>query len=109
MIFSENRIPPSGQARGQAFSGLCSSAIVVGERSQRERHAHAGGGSMQALGSNGSASWPAGRVRGGGPRPIRFTRAICGDLAQAERREWWIANGLGGFGRGGRAGGPDPP
>src|SRR5262249_1587288 len=31
------------------------------------------------------------------PNPIRFTRAICGDLAQAERREWWIANGLGGY------------
>jgi 4-alpha-glucanotransferase len=31
------------------------------------------------------------------PAPIRFTRAICGDLAQAERREWWIANGLGGY------------
>jgi predicted glycogen debranching enzyme len=31
------------------------------------------------------------------PYPIRFTRAICGDLGQAERREWWIANGLGGY------------
>ena len=31
------------------------------------------------------------------PSSIRFTRAICGDLAQAERREWWIANGLGGY------------
>src|SRR6201989_804518 len=30
------------------------------------------------------------------PSSIRFTRAICGDLAQAERREWWLANGLGG-------------
>jgi predicted glycogen debranching enzyme len=59
---------------------------------------------MQALGSNGSASWPAGRVRGGVPRPIRFTRAICGDLAQAERREWWIANGLGGYAGGTIAG-----
>ncbi len=59
---------------------------------------------MQALGSNGSASWPAGRVRGGLPRPIRFTRAICGDLAQAERREWWIANGLGGYAGGTIAG-----
>ena len=27
------------------------------------------------------------------PCPIRFSRAICGDLGQAERREWWIANG----------------
>src|SRR5215510_1498752 len=31
------------------------------------------------------------------PCPIRFTRAICGDLGQAERREWWIANGLAGY------------
>ena len=29
--------------------------------------------------------------------PIRFGRAICGDLAAAERREWWIANGRGGY------------
>jgi predicted glycogen debranching enzyme len=38
------------------------------------------------------------------PCPIRFTRAICGDLAQAERREWWIANGLGGYASGTIAG-----
>jgi 4-alpha-glucanotransferase len=38
------------------------------------------------------------------PCPIRFTRAICGDLAQAERREWWIANGLGGYASGTTAG-----
>jgi predicted glycogen debranching enzyme len=38
------------------------------------------------------------------PCPIRFTRAICGDLAQAERREWWIANGLGGYASGNIAG-----
>jgi len=38
------------------------------------------------------------------PNPIRFTRAICGDLAQAERREWWIANGLGGYAGGNIAG-----
>ena len=59
---------------------------------------------MQAHGSNGSACGPAAGANGGAPRasaatvapcPIRFTRAICGDLAQAERREWWIANGLG--------------
>src|SRR5215213_6368784 len=29
--------------------------------------------------------------------PIRFGRAICGALAEAERREWWIANGRGGY------------
>src|SRR5215469_16297850 len=34
------------------------------------------------------------------PCPIRFTRAICGDLGQAERRKWWIANGLGGYASG---------
>jgi predicted glycogen debranching enzyme len=38
------------------------------------------------------------------PSPIRFTRAICGDLAQAERREWWLANGLGGYAGGTLAG-----
>ena len=38
------------------------------------------------------------------PSPIRFTRAICGDLGQAERREWWIANGLGGYAGGTIAG-----
>ena len=29
--------------------------------------------------------------------PIRFGRAVCGDLDAAERREWWIANGRGGY------------
>lgn len=38
------------------------------------------------------------------PSAIRFTRAICGDLAQAERREWWIANGLGAYAGGTIAG-----
>src|SRR5947199_10573229 len=38
------------------------------------------------------------------PCPIRFARAICGDLGQAERREWWIANGLGGYAGGTIAG-----
>jgi 4-alpha-glucanotransferase len=38
------------------------------------------------------------------PSSIRFTRAICGDLAQAERREWWLANGLGGYAGGTIAG-----
>lgn len=38
---------------------------------------------------------------GGGPSGfIRFGRAVCGDLAQAERREWWLANGLGGYAAG---------
>jgi predicted glycogen debranching enzyme len=35
---------------------------------------------------------------------IRFGRAICGDLQQAERREWWLANGLGGYAAGTIAG-----
>ncbi|KAA0570957.1 amylo-alpha-1,6-glucosidase [Azospirillum sp. Sh1] len=34
------------------------------------------------------------------PMPIRFGRAVCGDLAQAERREWWLANGLGAYAAG---------
>jgi hypothetical protein len=25
------------------------------------------------------------------PQFIRFGRAICGDLEQAERREWWLS------------------
>jgi len=29
--------------------------------------------------------------------PIRFGREVCGDLAQAERREWWVGNGRGGY------------
>jgi len=35
---------------------------------------------------------------------IRFGRAICGDLQQAERREWWLANGLGAYAAGTMAG-----
>jgi 4-alpha-glucanotransferase len=35
---------------------------------------------------------------------IRFGRAVCGLLAQAERREWWIANGRGGYAAGTVAG-----
>ncbi len=34
------------------------------------------------------------------PEFIRFGRAICGDLVQAERREWWLGNGLGGYAAG---------
>ena len=29
--------------------------------------------------------------------PVRFGRAVCGDVAAAERREWWLANGRGGY------------
>jgi glycogen debranching enzyme len=35
---------------------------------------------------------------------IRFGRAVCGTLAEAERREWWIANGRGGYASGTIAG-----
>jgi predicted glycogen debranching enzyme len=35
---------------------------------------------------------------------IRFGRAVCGNLAQAESREWWISNGLGGYAAGTIAG-----
>jgi 4-alpha-glucanotransferase len=38
------------------------------------------------------------------PGFIRFGREVCGDLAQAERREWWLANGLGGYAAGTLAG-----
>jgi predicted glycogen debranching enzyme len=38
------------------------------------------------------------------PNLVRFGRAICGDLDQAERREWWLANGLGGYAAGTIAG-----
>jgi predicted glycogen debranching enzyme len=38
------------------------------------------------------------------PRCVRFGREVCGDLAQAERREWWLANGLGGYAGGTIAG-----
>ena len=38
------------------------------------------------------------------PSFIRFGRAVCGDLLQAERREWWLANGLGGYAAGTVAG-----
>jgi len=38
------------------------------------------------------------------PAGVRFGREICGDLAQAERREWWLANGLGGYAAGTIAG-----
>jgi len=38
------------------------------------------------------------------PETIRFGRAVCGTLAAAERREWWIANGRGGYAAGTIAG-----
>jgi predicted glycogen debranching enzyme len=38
------------------------------------------------------------------PNAIRFGREVCGNLAEAERREWWLANGLGGYASGTIAG-----
>ena len=38
------------------------------------------------------------------PQLISFGREICGQLHQAERREWWLANGLGGYAAGNIAG-----
>ncbi len=38
------------------------------------------------------------------PQLVRFGRAVCGDLAQAERREWWIGNGVGAYAAGTVAG-----
>jgi predicted glycogen debranching enzyme len=56
-----------------------------------------------AAGEDGASSNP-GLASVSTPCPIRFSRAICGDLAQAERREWWLANGLGGYAGGTIAG-----
>lgn len=38
------------------------------------------------------------------PTFIQFGRNICGDLIQGEHREWWLANGLGGYAAGNIAG-----
>lgn len=38
------------------------------------------------------------------PQFIHFGREVCNDLAQAERREWWLGNGLGGYAAGTVAG-----
>jgi predicted glycogen debranching enzyme len=38
------------------------------------------------------------------PNLIHFGREVCGDLAQAERREWWLTNGVGGYASGTVAG-----
>ena len=37
-------------------------------------------------------------------RTIRFGRELCGDLKLAERREWWLTNGRGGYAAGTVAG-----
>ena len=63
-----------------------------------------GSGLLQAPAQDGgsSNSHPPSSISA--PCSIRFTRAICGDLGQAERREWWIANGLAGYAAGTIAG-----
>lgn len=38
------------------------------------------------------------------PSVVRFGREICGTLEQAERREWWLANGRGSYAAGTLAG-----
>lgn len=38
------------------------------------------------------------------PATVSFGREVCGDLAQAERREWWLSNGIGGYAAGTVAG-----
>ncbi|MGH8548865.1 MAG: amylo-alpha-1,6-glucosidase [Methylococcales bacterium] len=38
------------------------------------------------------------------PDLVHFGREICGDLEQAERREWWLSNGLGAYASGTIAG-----
>lgn len=38
------------------------------------------------------------------PTVVRFGREVCGQLAQAERREWWLANGRGAYAAGTVAG-----
>src|SRR5262249_60979700 len=40
----------------------------------------------------------------GGVAPVDFGREICGSLDAAERREWLVTNGLGGFASGTVAG-----
>ena len=38
------------------------------------------------------------------PEVVRLGRDLCGDLAQAERREWWLTNGRGSYAAGTVAG-----
>ena len=47
---------------------------------------------------------PKGDHRAPAPEPVRLGRAVCGRLAESERREWWIANGRGGYAAGTVAG-----
>ena len=38
------------------------------------------------------------------PAAVHFGRDLCGDLDEAERREWWLSNGLGAYAAGTLAG-----
>lgn len=42
-------------------------------------------------------------IEGGDP-PIAFGRSVCGELDDAEQREWLVTNGLGGYASGTIAG-----
>jgi hypothetical protein len=35
---------------------------------------------------------------------VRLGRAVCGEIEEAERREWWLADGRGGYAAGTVAG-----
>jgi predicted glycogen debranching enzyme len=59
---------------------------------------------LQPSGHDGASSKASPQSSIAAPSPVRFTRAICGDLGQAERREWWIANGLAAYAGGTIAG-----
>jgi predicted glycogen debranching enzyme len=61
-------------------------------------------GAVQAPGQDNASANSCHPLPLSAPSLMRFTRAICGDLSQAERREWWIANGLGGYAGGTIAG-----
>jgi predicted glycogen debranching enzyme len=62
------------------------------------------GGPSQEPGESTTSSSSCVPSTGSVPCPITFGRSICGDLRQAERREWWVANGLGGYAGGTIAG-----
>ncbi|HSC72057.1 MAG TPA: amylo-alpha-1,6-glucosidase [Candidatus Methylomirabilis sp.] len=53
-----------------------------------------------ASGGNNPEAIPSVRV----PGCVEFGREICGELSQAEQREWWLANGIGGYAAGTVAG-----
>jgi glycogen debranching enzyme len=50
------------------------------------------------------AAPPAPAPAAGLPQPVHFGREVCGQLDQAERREWWLTNGRGAYAAGTVAG-----